>query len=338
MKKIAIVGLLSACAVGAYAQGTLILFNDLSDLNAPIYSPNSANPTVEVQGDSDASLTASGYATVYGSVAAAEAAVNPKGGQVTYSPANFTPIGGSSYSGAVTTGSWTSIANLYTYGNLFSAQVFALSAGDSKNAGNLYNTYENLVPAGGGSETYSQASSVLPAFSALNPISQYITTFKNTGTSANAGFLISPTITGDPGIPGTGYLTVVTTHNQLYLANNAAVALAAWYNAGGTIGSLYGTPAEILAGASYASPAADSAMGLKVPYGISAVFMDTGLGEPASVNSAANVNNGNASSPTDMSNGGSGGFTSFSLILVPEPSTIALCVLGACAFLARRRK
>jgi len=333
MKKLTLTGLLSLCAAGAFAQGTLIVYNDETDLVSPIYSPQLATPTVMLQGDSDASLAASGYTAAQGSAAAAEAAVNPTGGPVVYTG---TPIGGSSYSGAATVGAWATIPNLYTYGNLFSVQVYALSAGDAANANSVYSKYQT---AGG---TPATGDSQLPAFSSLSPMSQYVTTMAVSGGSANQGFMYLPTVSSDPGIPGTGYFGNGTSAQKGIHAGNymgsASVAAAAWYNAGGTIASLYGTPAEILAGASYASPASDSALGLKVPYGISAVFLDSNLGEPASVNNAAGLNSGAASQAADMSNLGNGGLTSFSFVLVPEPSTIALCVLGACAFLARRRK
>jgi hypothetical protein len=317
MKKITIIGLLSLCAVGSFAQGTLVFYNDIGDLLTHIYSPQVATPGVEVQGDTDAELIASGYtaAGVYGTVPAAEAAVNPTGGQVTYTG---TPVGGSSYSGTATIANWGTIANLYTYGNLFTAQIYALSAGDSANGSSLYNQYVN---AQGTSQAAALAT--LPAFSALSPVSQYVTILQDSGGSSFGGFVISPTFPGgvDVGIPGTGYLGNGTTgqRNGNYVANNAAVALAAWYNAGGTITSLA------------------QALSDGVPYGNSAVFLDTGLGEPASIESEAKLNNNQTASPTDMSNGGVGGLTSFSLT-TPEPSTIALCVLGACAFLARRRK
>jgi hypothetical protein len=90
--------------------------------------------------------------------------------------------------------------------------------------------------------------------------------------------------------------------------------LAAWYNAGGTITSL----------------AAAKAAG--VPYGESAAFNVTGLGEPSSIMTAYNGTPTAASQAAVMRN-----LQSFSLTSVPEPSTIALGVMGIGAFLARRR-
>ena len=317
MKKIAIIGLLSLVAAGAYAQGTIYFYNDTGTggLVTHIYSPDPTNPHIETQGDNAADLDASGYTTLYGSEAAAAAAVNPTGAIVAY---NGTPIGGSSFSGTATAANWTTIANLYTYGNLFDAQIYALSAGDGANADSVYSQYESALGT-----SPAAALATLPAFTSLNPISQYITTLQVTGGASVGGFVISPTFPGgvDVGIPGTGYLGNGTTpqKNGLYVANNVSAAVAAWYNAGGTINSL------------------GAAMSAGVPFGNSAVFLDTGLGEPLTVNSAANVDSRESSEPSDMSNGGNGGLTSFDLT-APEPSTIALCVLGAGAFLARRRK
>jgi len=88
---------------------------------------------------------------------------------------------------------------------------------------------------------------------------------------------------------------------------SATLSLAAWYNGGGTITSL---------------AAAEAA---KVPYGWSTPFSLTGLGGTGSP----------PATPPDLV-----GLTSFSLVTsaVPEPGTITLGLMGAAAFLARRRK
>jgi len=148
-------------------------------------------------------------------------------------------------------------------------------------------------------------------FSSLLPVSQYVTTMNSTGTQPGAGFIVQPNLPStEPGIPNTGY----DSDNQV-IDNRATVSLAAWYNAGGTITSL----------------AAASAAG--VPYGFSTPFNLPGLGEPASVETAANGSPTAATTAKNMI-----GLTSFSLVSVPEPSTIALGVMGVCAFLARRKK
>jgi hypothetical protein len=82
---------------------------------------------------------------------------------------------------------------------------------------------------------------------------------------------------------------------------SASCAVQAWYNAGGTI-------------ATYAA-----AVAAGVPYGQGAEFNVDGLG-------------GGTVNPPNMINA-----QSFSLTSVPEPSTIALGVMGIGAFLARRR-
>jgi len=86
----------------------------------------------------------------------------------------------------------------------------------------------------------------------------------------------------------------------------ATLSLAAWYNGGGTIPTL---------------AAAEAA---KVPYGWSTPFVLSGLGGTGSP----------PATPPDLI-----GLTSFSLVTsVPEPGTITLGLMGAAAFLARRRK
>jgi len=88
-------------------------------------------------------------------------------------------------------------------------------------------------------------------------------------------------------------------------ASSAWVGIAAWYNAGGTITSYEAAVAA---------------------------------GDPAGyVESTSAVPIGAAPSPAGNLQGGYG-LTSFSLATVPEPSTIALGVVGACSLLLRRRK
>jgi hypothetical protein len=189
-------------------------------------------------------------------------------------------------------------------------------------------TYAHSVPIGGSSgaaglpinysfgnnftaQVYALArpSGGVLAFSSLLPVSQYVTTLA-TSAGQGAGTIVVPTLATDPGIPNTGY------DSDLQVINNrATVSLACWYNAGNTINSV----------------AAAQAAG--VPYGWSTPVNLPGLGEPASVETAANGAPTAATTPKNMI-----GLTSFSLQQVPEPSTIALGVMGACAFLARRRK
>jgi len=125
--------------------------------------------------------------------------------------------------------------------------------------------------------------------SSLQPISQYS---GHAGTkAAAAGPFIGNAITGtDPGIPNT-------------TGGVATVALAAWFNGGGT----------------YTSLAAAEAAGQ--PYGESAPATVTGLGGTGSP----------PATPPAI------GVQSFSLSSTPEPSSIALGIMGASAFLLRRR-
>jgi len=116
--------------------------------------------------------------------------------------------------------------------------------------------------------------------------------------AAAAGQFLGSSPNPDSGIPGTGTAATAA----------ATLSLVAWYNGGGTITTLGG---------------AETA---KVPYGWSVPFST--LGGPL----------GNTGSPPytppDLT-----GLTSFSLVTpVPEPGTITLGILGAAAFLARRRK
>jgi len=182
---------------------------------------------------------------------------------------------------------------LYADGNLFTAQLYASPAGAPN----------NIDPSTGGNP---------PAFSSLSPVSQYITTFAT--TSASGPFLISATPVPDPGIPGTGYDNSGL-HGANHVLNDANIAVAAWYNGGG----VYTTLAQ--------------AQAANVPWGVSPVAILTGLGEPASVNTADVGHTTPLSQPTEPY-----GISSFSLTSTPEPSTIALGVMGVGAFLARRRK
>jgi hypothetical protein len=132
--------------------------------------------------------------------------------------------------------------------------------------------------------------------SSLLPVTQYVTTMRTTGATS-AGFIAPVSPSPDNGIPNTSGAA-------------ATVALAVWYNGGGTITSL---------------AAAQTA---QVPWGESGALSLTALGEPSSVT-------GGASTPAENLIG----LQSFSIVTpTPEPSTIALGVMGISAFLIRRRK
>jgi hypothetical protein len=123
------------------------------------------------------------------------------------------------------------------------------------------------------------------------------TTTFRTTSSSVAGWFVQVP-SGGLAIPGTTY----SGSSDATSPNSASCAVQAWYNGGG------------------AFPTYASAVAAGVPTGQGAEFNVDGLG------------GGTITSPV-IANA-----QSFSLTLpVPEPGTIALGVMGACAFLARRR-
>jgi hypothetical protein len=156
------------------------------------------------------------------------------------------------------------------------------------------------------------AGSTSVALSSLNPVTQYtatINTANSAATSTFAGQWTPPIIASDPGIPGTsgtGYL--------------ADIAVAAWYSgptAGGLVGVSSLAAAETTPGA---------------VWGESPEVVGFQTAEPQSLEPVGTI----APFPSDQTT------TSFGLVqnatASPEPGTIALGVMAAGAFLARRRK
>lgn len=144
MKKITIIGLLSLCAAGVYAQGMLDFFNDISGTFVDhIYAPNPANPTVEQTGNGTTALTG-----------------DTPGGTVNWS--TFTAIGGSS----------VSTPTIFQNGSLFDVSLYALGE-DNPNAntdGSINSLYlgsktlfSSLQPVTTYMSTMSTASGTLPA-------------------------------------------------------------------------------------------------------------------------------------------------------------------------------
>jgi hypothetical protein len=271
MKTIAIIGLLSLSAAGAYAQGTINFFNDFpGKLVTEIFSPQLATPGVSTFGNQSTDI--------------------PAGTQVY----TGTPIGGSS--GPV--GSSVNYAN----GNNFSVSLYALGEDNPTQDGSVNPLYKGTATL----------------FSSLQPVNTYKSTMSQTSSTLAAGFFVFNNPNPDPGIPNSGYNSANGT-----VDNVAAMSLVAWYNNGGTISSF--------------AQASTTVGGI---YGASPVWSQSNLGIPASVASQAGV----APSPAaDMIGTATAGhyLQSFSLIgpsTVPEPSTIALGVMGVCGFLARRRK
>lgn len=140
-------------------------------------------------------------------------------------------------------------------------------------------------------------------------------TFYNSGGVGATNRLESPLAGGGAGYAGAwvanfqSFSTTALPGTSSGSAGSAQVMLAAWYSGGGAT--------------SYAA-----AVTALVPYGTSEVGTIVGLG------------GANAGAPPSTSPDLSGlGITSFSLVSpVPEPSTIALGVMGASAFLMRLRR
>jgi hypothetical protein len=156
------------------------------------------------------------------------------------------------------------------------------------------------------------AGSTSVALSSLLPVTQYTATLNtaNTATTGTfAGQWTQPTFASDPGIPGTS--------STGYLAD---IAVAAWYSgpsAGGVVGVSSLAAAETTPGA---------------VWGESPEVVGFQTAEPQSLEPVGTI----APFPSDQTT------TSFGLVqnatASPEPGTIALGVMAAGAFLARRRK
>jgi len=137
--------------------------------------------------------------------------------------------------------------------------------------------------------------------SGLSPLTQYTTTVSTKSTGIGTFLGIAPA--GDPGIANTGDKTTAGA------CLGATVAIAAWYNGGGdTSYSMASTDAAGVFG--YSARTYIQTLGGYIPSG--GIF-------PATAPALS-------------------GITSFSLVTsTPEPSTIALGVIGAASFLIRRR-
>jgi len=176
-----------------------------------------------------------------------------------------------------------------------------------------FSTGSGLTAYGNGSlwsvELYAAAGTGI-ALSGLSPIS---------GSVAN--FFTDSAVVGNPGewngsvvtFGGAGGTAGAPT---IAAGSPVTVAIAAWYNGGGAYTSY---AAAVTAGSSVA------------PYGISSTGSVALTGAPNPPAALPALGNANTLA---------GGITSFSLITssVPEPSTIALGVMGASAFLMRLRR
>jgi hypothetical protein len=158
-------------------------------------------------------------------------------------------------------------------------------------------------------ELYAGAGTVT-SFAGLSPIPSTLGTLADSGFGANYAGMYFPsgsgivTFGGTSGTPGAPAVTA---------GSAVTLALAAWFNGAGT----------------YPTLASAQASGGNAPYGMSPVGTEnTGGGN---VNPPFLPGLGNPSTSA-------GGITSFSLVSTPEPSTIALGVIGASAFLMRLRR
>jgi len=141
------------------------------------------------------------------------------------------------------------------------------------------------------------------ALSALSAVSQYVSTMVTSSTTGGTWKTI--TVNSDPGIPNTA-------------SGLATIALYAWYNGGVAPTSLTGAQLT-------AQLAADQNPATAAPWGASPTD---------NLGSLGGVGGPPAATTGDMI-----GLESFSLIVpTPEPSTIALGVIGASTSLFRRRK
>jgi hypothetical protein len=204
-------------------------------------------------------------------------------------------------------------------GNSTTAFSAATPAGDAPTgASNLGYTGQMIGGAGtGGSGTldytdgdsfnielyYAAGNQVAAGFGSLTPLASSI------GTLADSSFGASYAGMYFPSGPGGGLATIPGVAS----GGTATFALAAWFNGGGTYPTLAAAQ-----GSGGAAPWGTSPLGAEsIGGGNVAPPLLPGLGNPGNV---------------------AGGITSFSLQSVPEPSTIALGVIGASAFLMRLRR
>jgi hypothetical protein len=262
MKKTLILAASLLGAVSAYSQGTVVFVDGASDMTIHIFAPQGSG---EVTGNQavGGGVTSDQYYN-NGTDGNYAGGANANAG----TSSTVTSGGSTVYTGGAIGNTWTgnpTAAGAYNYNN-----------------GSDYSV-----------ELYAAPGLNAPA-SALQPVTQYLTTIATSSAKGGEFKTVSPSV--DPGIGNTS-------------GGQATIALVAWYNGGGT----------------YTSYAA--AVAANVPAGISPLDNDGILGNIGSPP--------NTTTAADMQ-----GLESFSLTYttVPEPSTIALGVIGASTLLFRRRK
>jgi hypothetical protein len=271
MKKTLIIGALLAGSLSAYSQGTILFQDKQTDMNIHIFAPSTGGTFAQgTIGSGGSAVTLSGTEVVGN-----QAGGNGVSADVYYNngtDANIGSAGGNT--GGSTVYSGGAIGNTLS-GNATPAGLY------NYNNGKFYTV-----------ELYA-APGLNAALSALQPVTQYITTIAT--SSANGGTFASVIPGTDPGIPGTS-------------GGSATIALVAWYNGTGATSGL-----SLAAAVAAGDPAGYSPLDNIVALGTT--------GSPP------------ATAP-DMQ-----GLQSFDVVAaIPEPSTIALGVIGASTLLFRRRK
>ena len=249
---------------------------------------------------------------IYSPVASPQLTTGPLAGETVGNTSAQSPVGSQSYSSTPIGGS-TGGQGSYANGNNFSVQVYWYQPAANIPASRLtagstflpayYTTLLTTEPGGDGVHGNG------------NPAPAYVGTLA-TSSSPGAGYFVSGPQSQAGGLYGDTQ-TQSDAINRAVNDNTALIAVACWFNAGNTV-------------TSYAAAQAGG-----FAYGISLPAFENSLGE-SQTDYADMGGSGTPPLPEGLT------VTSWSLVNgsiigVPEPSTIALGVMGVCAFLARRR-
>jgi hypothetical protein len=213
--------------------------------------------------------------------------------------------------------------SLVDYGSTTSIQVFNSQSVAASTTSISYGGYNGQEEMGNSANPnlFAPGTTSYAAGSALGTgYSIQLLAAAGTGDAISSLVANGPVVTtwytaagGDPttGFNGLWLSGANATISGVGVGSGATVAIAAWNNEAGTVGSLGAAQA-----ANAAAPGSD-------PWGISATGNIASLGGPG------------GGTPSSIP----GSITGFSLVAgVPEPSTIALGVIGASAFLMRLRR